>query len=61
MKLLTIFNKRTAYEYQVIAKDARRAKMLICIKNDKIKIPELKVTRSINLDGKTERVLDEMP
>ena len=41
----------------VLAKDAYRAKMLICLGDDKIRMSELKVSRQYDMDNKTERVI----
>lgn len=57
MKLLTVMNKRTDRNYEVIALDARRAKMLICISDEKVSISELKVLRVINLENRHERII----
>lgn len=57
MKLLLMRNGRTSRDYMVLAKDAYRAKMLICLGDDKIRMSELKVSRQYDMDNKTERVI----
>ncbi len=57
MKLYLMNDTNTKRDYMVLAKDAYRAKMLICLGDDKIHMSELKVSRQYDLDNKTERVI----
>lgn len=57
MKLLMLMNTRTSRDYMVLAQDAHRAKMLICLGDDNVRMSELKVSRQYDMDSKTERVI----
>lgn len=57
LKLLTVVNKHSRQSWDVIAMNARRAKMLIALQHPVIPISHLKVKRSINLDNKKERII----
>jgi hypothetical protein len=57
MKLLLMVNTRTRRDYMVLAKDAHRAKMLICLGDVNVRMSEFKVSRQYDMDNKTERVI----
>lgn len=57
LKLMTIVQTQSKREWEVIAKDAQRAKMLVVLQHDTIRIKLLKVKRSINLDNRKERII----
>jgi len=57
MHLFMIWNKRTSTHNLVMAKNARRAKMLLCLANEKVRMPELKVERRYLL-GDAERIIN---
>lgn len=57
LKLMTIVQTQSHQEWEVIAHNAQRAKMLVSLQHATIKIKLLKVKRSINLDNRKERII----
>lgn len=57
LKLLTVKHKQSRREWEVIAMNAQRAKMLIVLQNPDVHISLLKVKRAINLDNRKERII----